>query len=204
MFTGLIREMATVIAFDNNILRVQSEYIPKIGDSIAINGACLTAIEIFSDGFSVELSPESQSVLAMENYKNQVHMEPAMMMGDRFEGHIVQGHVDCIGTITNMINNGNSTDFFVSLPKDYIAYVIPKGSITIDGVSLTVNEVYDESFRLTIIPHTIQNTLFQQYSIGSKVNVETDLFARYIDNILHKKEKKELSWEKVDSILASY
>ncbi len=204
MFTGLIREMATVIAFNNSILRIQSKYIPKIGDSIAINGACLTAIEIFNDGFSVELSPESQNILAMENYKEQVHIEPAMMMGDRFEGHIVQGHVDCLGTITNIINNGNSTDFFISIPKKYIAYVINKGSITIDGVSLTVNEVYTESFRLTIIPHTMQNTLFQNYFIGSKVNIETDLFARYIDNIINKKEQKELSWEKVDSILASY
>jgi riboflavin synthase len=204
MFTGLIREMATVVAFNNNILRVQSSYIPKIGDSIAINGACLTAIEIFNDGFSVELSPESQNILAMENYKEQVHIEPAMMMGDRFEGHIVQGHVDCIGTITNIVNNGNSTDFFISLPKKYIAYVIPKGSITIDGVSLTVNEVFTESFRLTIIPHTIQNTLFKSYTIGSKVNIETDLFARYIDNIINRKSDQELSWEKVDSILASY
>jgi len=204
MFTGLIREMATVVSFSNNILRVRSIYIPKIGDSIAINGACLTAIEIFNDGFSVELSPESQNILAMENYKDQVHMEPAMMMGDRFEGHIVQGHVDCLGTITNIINNGNSTDFYISLPKKYITYVINKGSITIDGVSLTVNEVLQSEFRLTIIPHTMENTLFKTYKINSKVNIETDLFARYIDNILQKKQESELSWEKVDSIMATY
>lgn len=204
MFTGLIREMATVVSFSNNTLRVQSSYIPKIGDSIAINGACLTSIEIFNDGFSVELSPESQNILAMENYKDQVHIEPAMMMGDRFEGHIVQGHVDCLGTITNIINNGNSTDFYIALPKKYISYVIPKGSITIDGVSLTVNEVMESEFRLTIIPHTLQNTLFKTYRINSKVNIETDLFARYVDNILSKKNQNDLSWEKVDSIMATY
>lgn len=204
MFTGLIREMATVVSFSNNTLRVHSVYIPKIGDSIAINGACLTATQIFNDGFSVELSPESQNILAMENYKDQVHMEPAMMMGDRFEGHIVQGHVDCLGTITNIINNGNSTDFYISLPKKYIAYVIPKGSITIDGVSLTVNEVLQSEFRLTIIPHTMENTLFKTYRINSKVNIETDLFARYIDNILNKKTQNDLTWDKVDNILATY
>jgi len=207
MFTGLIREMAKVISFNNNILTLEATYQPKIGDSIAINGACLTVIDFFDGGFSVELSPESQNILAMENYTNTVHMEPAMMMGDRFEGHIVQGHVDCIGTITNIINNGNSTDFFISIPKEFIKYIIPKGSITIDGVSLTVNDVDKEQnqFRLTIIPHTINNTLFQRYTINSKVNIETDMFARYVYNLFNKeKEEEKLSWNNVDSIMATY
>ncbi len=197
--------MAKVISFNNNILTLEATYQPKVGDSIAINGACLTVIDFFDGGFSVELSPESQNILAMENYSDTVHMEPAMMMGDRFEGHIVQGHVDCIGTITNIINNGNSTDFFISIPKEFIKYIIPKGSITIDGVSLTVNDVNKEQnqFRLTIIPHTISNTLFQQYTINSKVNIETDMFARYVYNLFNKEEEK-LSWNNVDSIMATY
>jgi len=205
MFTGLIREMATVVSFENNFLTLQAKYSPKIGDSIAINGACLTVVEIFNDGFSVELSPESQNILAMENYKDRVHMEPAMMMGDRFEGHIVQGHVDCLGEITNIIDNGNSTDFYITIPKKYSKYLIPKGSVTVDGVSLTLNDVEKSTFRLTIIPHTITNTLFKTYSIGSKVNIETDMFARYIDNLInHKNKEKETTWEQIDSILASY
>jgi riboflavin synthase len=203
MFTGLIREMATVVSFANNILTVKAKYEPKIGDSIAINGACLTAVRIDKGTFSVELSPESQKTLAMENYSGKVHMEPAMMMGDRFEGHVVQGHVDCIGTITSIKNNGNSTDFFISLPKEYIKYVIPKGSITIDGVSLTVNEVFKDSFRLTIIPHTIENTLFKTYNLNSKVHIETDMFARYIYNMFKGNEDK-LTWDKVDNIMARY
>ena len=203
MFTGLIREMAEVENFSNNILTVIANYKPKIGDSIAINGACLTVIEVYEGKFSVELSPESQLTLAMENYTGRVHMEPAMMMGDRFEGHIVQGHVDCIGKIVNIIKNGNSTDFFVSLPKEYMKYVIPKGSITVDGISLTVNEILKDSFRLTVIPHTIENTLFNQYTINSNVNIETDMFARYIFNMF-KKDDQELSWDNVDKIMASY
>ena len=195
--------MAEVDNFSDNILTVKANYQPKIGDSIAINGACLTAIKVYDDKFSVELSPESQSTLAMENYTGKVHMEPAMMMGDRFEGHIVQGHVDCIGKITNIIQNGNSTDFFISIPKEYMRYVISKGSITVDGISLTVNEVFKDSFRLTIIPHTIENTLFNTYMINSNVNIETDMFARYIFNMF-KKEDQELSWESVDKIMASY
>ena len=205
MFTGLIREMATVISLSNNTLTLKAKYQPKIGDSIAINGACLTVISINKNTFSVELSPESQKTLAMENYKNSVHMEPAMMMGDRFEGHIVQGHVDCIGKITSIKSNGNSTDFFVQLPSEFIKFVIPKGSITIDGISLTVNDVdtKNNTFRLTIIPHTIKNTLFLNYKVGSKVNIETDMFARYVFNMF-KKDDNNLSWENVDKIMATY
>ena len=203
MFTGLIREMAKVVNFKNNFLTLKAKYHPKIGDSIAINGACLTVVKITNETFTVELSPESQKILAMENYKNEVHIEPAMMMGDRFEGHIVQGHVDCLGTVKTIKQNGNSTDFFISLPKEYSKYIIAKGSVTIDGVSLTVNEVLKDEFRLTIIPHTIENTLFKNYKIGTKVNLETDMFARYIYNMF-KNKKDNLSWGDVDRIMASY
>ncbi|GGD41715.1 riboflavin synthase subunit alpha [Malaciobacter pacificus] len=206
MFTGLIREMAKVVSFQNNFLTLKAKYQPKIGDSIAINGACLTVVRIATGTFTVELSPESQKILAMENYKDEVHMEPAMMMGDRFEGHIVQGHVDCLGTVTSIKNNGNSTDFFISLPSEYSKYIIPKGSVTIDGVSLTVNEVLKDSFRLTIIPHTIQNTLFKRYKVGTKVNLETDMFARYVYNMFKGMNQKEnnLSWSDVEGIMARY
>lgn len=198
--------MAKVVSFQNNYLTVKAKYQPKIGDSIAINGACLTVVKIASGTFTVELSPESQKILAMENYKDEVHMEPAMMMGDRFEGHIVQGHVDCLGTIKSIKQNGNSTDFYISLPSEYSKYIIPKGSVAIDGVSLTVNEVMDDSFRLTIIPHTVQNTLFKNYKTGTKVNLETDMFARYIYNMFKKDSKNDsgLSWGDVDKIMANY
>ncbi|QKF72358.1 6,7-dimethyl-8-ribityllumazine synthase (riboflavin synthase, alpha subunit) [Aliarcobacter faecis] len=202
MFTGLIRELANVESFSNNILTLKSNYKPKIGDSIAINGACLTVVKINSNSFSVELSPESTSLLALENYKNLVHIEPAMQMGDRFEGHIVQGHVDCVGTIIKIEKKGNSTDFFISIPKDFLKYMIPKGSVTIDGVSLTINEILKSEFRLTIIPHTIENTLFKTYKVGSKVNIETDMFARYIYNMFKKDDS--LSWSDIDRIMANY
>lgn len=197
--------MAKVVSFKNNFLTLSAKYNPKIGDSIAINGACLTVVKVTNDTFTVELSPESQNILAMENYKYEVHMEPAMMMGDRFEGHIVQGHVDCLGTVKAIKTNGNSTDFFISLPSEYSKYIIPKGSVSIDGVSLTVNEVMENSFRLTIIPHTVKNTLFKNYKIGTKVNLETDMFARYIYNMFQgNKSEKALSWDDVDKVMARY
>jgi len=203
VFTGLIREMAKVLSFQNNFLTLKAHYTPKIGDSIAVNGACLTVVKVSHESFSVELSPESQKILAMENYKNEVHIEPAMQMGDRFEGHIVQGHVDCLGVVKSISQNGNSTDFIMTLPKEFLRYIIPKGSVTIDGVSLTINEVLKDGFRLTIIPHTIDNTLFKNYKIGSRVNIETDMFARYIYTMFKHKEN-DLSWDRVDAIMARY
>jgi riboflavin synthase len=203
MFTGLIREMATVKSLAKNTLTLQASYRPKMGDSIAINGTCLSVTALSGDGFSVELSPETQSHIALEQLKGKVHMEPAMMMGDRFEGHIVQGHVDTIGTITQIKNNGNSYDVFVEIDPKFIAYIVPKGSITIDGVSLTVNEVFESSFRLTIIPITMKETLFGSYKRGSRVNIETDMFARYIEHIIAHK-RGALDWNTVDQISALY
>ena len=160
-------------------------------------------MKVLGDGFSVELSPESQKLLAMENYKNEVHIEPAMMMGDRFEGHVVQGHVDCLGEIKEIRNNGNSFDVFIKVAKKFIPFIVPKGSITIDGVSLTVNDVNGDSFRLTIIPHTMKETLFKNYKKGSKVNVETDMFARYVSHIISH-QKEILTWDEVDNITAQF
>jgi len=202
MFTGLIREIATVQSFVNDELTIKADFKPKIGDSIAINGACLTVI---NDTFSVELSAESSKLLAIQNYKDEVHIEPAMMMGDRFEGHIVQGHVDCIGKVISINKTGNSVDFIIEIPKEFIKFVISKGSITIDGVSLTVNDISTSKnqFRLTIIPHTVNNTLFKTYKINSIVNIETDMFARYVYNLL-KKDNEQLSWEQVDNTMFRY
>lgn len=205
MFTGLIREIATVKSFVGSTLSIKASLQTNLGDSIAINGACLTVVKILNDGFSVELSPESQKYLVIENYKNQVHIEPAMMMGDRFEGHIVQGHIDAIGTISEIKNLGNSYDIFIKVEPKYIAFIVPKGSITIDGVSLTVNDVSADTFRLTVIPHTMKETLFKSYKKGSKVNVETDMFARYVSHIIsHQTKTASISWGEVDAINASF
>ena len=205
MFTGLIREIATVKRYQNNILSIRSSYRPKVGDSIAVNGVCLTVIRLNSDGFDLELADETRSIIDESKIRGRVHIEPAMQLDDRFEGHIVQGHVDCVGTVVSITPRSNGTDFVIKVDPDYIAYIIPKGSITIDGVSLTVNDVYSDSFRLTIIPHTLRETLIGSYHIGSKVNIETDLFARYIDHILqHRSAKKAMSWDDVDKIQALY
>lgn len=203
MFTGLIREMGEVKSFANNTLTLKAKHKAQLGDSIAINGVCLSVTQLHADGFSVELSPETQNTVAMENWKERVHIEPAMQMGDRFEGHIVQGHVDTIGVIESITNSGNSFDVMVKVDKKHLPYIVPKGSITIDGISLTVNDVHADTFRLTIIPITMRETLFSTYKKGSRVNVETDMFARYISHILNH-QKDAMSWDDVDQIMSTH
>jgi riboflavin synthase len=205
MFTGLIREIGRVKSYQNNILTIQSGHQAKIGDSIAINGVCLTVIKVNDDGFDLELADETRSIIDESKLQGEVHIEPAMQLDDRFEGHIVQGHIDCIGEVVKITSRENGTDFIIKVEPKYISYIIPKGSITIDGVSLTINDVYSDSFRLTIIPHTLRETLIRKYKIKTKINIETDLFARYIDHILqHRSQKRGMSWDEVDRIQMSY
>jgi riboflavin synthase len=205
MFTGLIREIATVKNYSNNILTIQSKHKAGMGDSIAINGVCLTVIAVHEDGFDLELADETRSIIDESKISGRVHLEPAMQMSDRFEGHIVQGHVDCVGVVEKITTLENATDFIVKVEEKYIAHIIPKGSITIDGISLTINDVYENAFRLTIIPHTLKETLMCNYQVGTKLNIETDVFARYIDHILKNRSKrKSTSWDDVDNIQMGY
>jgi len=206
MFTGLIREIGQVKKYQNNILSIISKHPAKIGDSIAINGVCLTVIKVNSDGFDLELADETRSIIDESKIQGEVHIEPAMQLSDRFEGHIVQGHVDCVGEVKSITKRTNGVDFIIGVEAKDIAYIVPKGSITIDGISLTVNDVYDDAFRLTIIPHTLEQTLMRHFQIGTKVNIETDLFARYIEHILNhrSKSKKSLSWGEIDAISMGY
>ena len=202
MFTGLIREFATVISYQNSILTLKAKYRPNIGDSIAVNGVCLTVISLGESSFGVELSSETRSIMAVKNLKGRVHIEPAMKLSDRLEGHIVQGHVDCVGVVKSIEKNQNATDFYIAYPKEFFKYIVPKGSIAIDGVSLTINDVAKEHFRLTIIPHTLSQTLFGEYKKGQDVNIETDMFARYIYHMISK--EKGLSWEDIDGMMARF
>ncbi len=162
-------------------------------------------MKVNEDGFDLELADETRSIIDESKISGKVHIEPAMQMSDRFEGHIVQGHVDCVGTVKEITALENATDFIIEVEKKFITHIIPKGSITIDGISLTVNDVGENSFRLTIIPHTLRETLMCNYEVGTKLNIETDVFARYIDHILqHRSAKKSMSWDDVDNLQMVY
>lgn len=204
MFTGLVREFGRVESLRGSRLRILARHKPSIGDSIAVNGVCLTAIAVFQGGFVLELSEETQKHIALENYQGFVHLEPAMRLSDRLDGHIVQGHVDGIGVITKIIPNVIGTDFLIQVDSAVLALCVPKGSIAIDGISLTINALLDSTLRLTIIPHTLQMTLFRDYKEGMRVNIETDCLARMVRHFLSKKNTHSLSWAEVDRILGSY
>lgn len=203
MFNGLIREIAKVKSYQNNVLTLKTDYRPNLGDSIAVNGACLSVTKLHSDGFELELSHESRKHLAVQNLKDRVHIEPALRYGDRIDGHLMQGHIDFIGKLEKIEKDENGIDFYISLPKEAMKFMARKGSIGIDGVSLTINEVTKNGIRLTIIPITFKETLFKEYKIGREINIESDLLARYIYTQLQDKNKG-LSWEEVERITYLY
>lgn len=204
MFNGLIREIAEVVSFENFILKVKSDLKPKMGESIAINGACLSVVEVFEGGFGVEMSKETRTHIAIENYKSKVHIEPAMKLGERIDGHLVQGHIDFIGKIVAIKQSQNATDFFIKLPKEAMSLMSTKGSVAIEGVSLTINDINDakDEIRLTIIPITLRDTLFGGFAPGRRVNIESDCLARYTQRILN--YKKSYSWDDIERIQSLY
>lgn len=204
MFNGLIREIAHVVSYSQNTLRLKAKHRPNLGDSVAVNGACLSVTEIFSDGFSVELSAETRTHIATENLKGRVHIEPAMRLSDRIDGHLVQGHVDAIGEISNIKKNENGVDFYINLPANVMHLMSNKGSICVEGVSLTINEVLPGGVRLTIIPITFKESLFSEFKIGRRVNIESDLLARYVAHQLNFKSKDTMSWDEAQHIASLY
>jgi len=161
-----------------------------LGDSIATNGICLTVVAFNSASYSADVSKETLARTGFGNYQRgqAVNLEKAMLPTTRFGGHIVSGHVDGISEIKSINNSGNSIDYWLSMSSDIAPYIAEKGSITIDGVSLTVNSLSEEGFRLTIVPHTSAQTIMPAYQVGTKVNIEVDVMARYIERLLLKKD----------------
>ncbi|MDR0747557.1 MAG: riboflavin synthase [Helicobacteraceae bacterium] len=201
MFTGLIGEIAAVRSFNNGRLELLARYRPQIGGSVAVNGACLTVTALFDGGFTADISHETLAAIAAENLRGKVHIEPAMQFDGRVEGHFVQGHIDYVGKVSSIVKKDRSIDLFIAVKKEALTLIAPKGSVAIDGVSLTVNETLADRFRLTIVPHTLANTLIAEYAVGRSVNIETDLFARYAARILR---RTPMDWASVDRMGAIF
>ncbi len=159
---------------------------PSEGESIAINGVCLTAYDIKGRRFLADVSPEtlSRTILGDLVIGDTVNMERALKLSDRLGGHIVSGHVDCVAGVVEKRLVGDFTLFTFSLPGGFDRYIIEKGSVTINGVSLTVNECQGETFSVSIIPHTLQETTLGKLVVGSKVNIEVDIIGKYIEKLL--------------------
>jgi len=158
----------------------------KLGDSIATNGVCLTVVELFSSGYAADVSNETIQNTGFGIYSpgQKVNLEKAMLPTTRFGGHMVSGHVDGLSTVTSIIDNGRAKDIWVKIPDGLAKYIVKKGSITIDGISLTVNDVDAGLFKLTIVPHTSSETTLQNAKVGDKVNVEIDVIARYVEQLV--------------------
>ena len=210
MFNGLIREIAQVASYSQNTLRLKAAYRPNLGDSVAVNGACLSVTQLHADGFSVELSAETRVHIVTENLRGRVHIEPAMRLADRVDGHLLQGHVDAIGEVARIERRENGVDFYINLPSSVMPLMANKGSIAVEGVSLTINEVLPTGVRLTIIPITFRESLFGEFEPGRRVNVESDLLARYVARQLEfgcsaqNGGKGEISWDESQHIASLY
>ena len=159
---------------------------PQEGESIAINGVCLTAYSIQGRRFTVDVSPESLTRTTLGDLAagSPVNMERALRLSDRLGGHLVSGHVDCVATVLERRPAGAFTLFSFSLPEEWNRYLIEKGSVTIDGVSLTVNSCSAGRFEVSIIPHTLQVTTLGRLKIGSRVNIEVDIIGKYVEKLL--------------------
>lgn len=162
----------------------------KLGDSIATNGICLTVVDFSTNSFSADVSNETLARTGFHYYQvgQPVNLEKAMLPTTRFGGHIVSGHVDAVAEILSITDNGNSIEYWVSMSQEIAKYIAEKGSVTIDGTSLTVNSLSDSSFRLTIVPHTKAETIIANYQVGTKVNIEVDVMARYLERLLTAKQ----------------
>ena len=194
MFTGIIQAIGHVermqsqggdvrLTIDTGDLELDDS---GLGDSIAVNGVCLTAVEYTGRGFSADVSQETLSKTSLGSLKSgsQVNLEKALTLATPLGGHIVSGHVDGLGTLLGERNDGRSIRYEFSVPAELQHYIAEKGSVTIDGTSLTVNEVDGNRFGVNIVPHTRQNTIFKTYQIGAQVNIEVDIIARYLERLL--------------------
>ena len=194
MFTGIIKAVGKVAKMEQQggdlRLTITSADLPwkefAVGESISINGVCLTAVEFLSNGFVADVSAETTKVTALANLAegSKLNLEPSVALGERLGGHLVSGHVDCVGKIKTRETDARSVRLVVGIPAGYNRYIARKGAICIDGVSLTVNEVSDNTFSVNIIPHTADVTIIGDYRTGTEVNIEVDLLARYVERLL--------------------
>ena len=192
MFTGIVEELGVVAKISDNAMTVQASKVTedlKLGDSIAVNGTCLTAVNFSRTEFSVDLSPETmrRTSLGQLSVGSPVNLERALLATDRMGGHIVQGHVDGTGRVMSRRVDGDSILFRIRVPKRLNPYIVEKGFVAVDGISLTVVKRGASSFTLAVIPYTLNNTNLASVSVGDRVNLEADILAKYVESLLDRK-----------------
>lgn len=189
MFTGIIEEIGRIEFISSDKIGILCQTVienTKIGDSVSVNGICLTVCKISDNGFTADISPETKKVTNLNDLKSGdfVNLERAMPADGRFGGHIVSGHIDSRGKCVNVTKIGNFYNLKIEVPNEYAKYVIKKGSISINGISLTIADVNKNIITIAVIPHTFENTNLQYLSKDNFVNVEVDMCAKYIEKFL--------------------
>ena len=189
MFTGIVEEVGVVAKISDIGMTVRATKVTedlKLGDSIAVNGACLTAVSFDRTEFSVDLSPETMRRTSLDQLSvgGPVNLERALLASDRMGGHIMQGHVDGTGRVMSTKRDGDSTVFRIRVPKRLQRYIVEKGFVAVDGISLTVVKRGASSFTLAVIPYTLANTNLAALSVGDRVNLEADILAKYVESLL--------------------
>lgn len=194
MFTGIIETLGTVAGVEPRggdlRLLIDAGGLPldqvRLGDSIAVNGVCLTVVEVAGNGFAADVSVETLAHTTAGSWQvgTRVNLEQALTPEKRLGGHIVSGHVDGVGEVLGRHSDARSERFRLRVPPGLARYVAPKGSIAVDGTSLTVNAVEGDEFDINIVPHTLANTVIGGYGSGSRVNLEVDVIARYLERLL--------------------
>lgn len=193
MFSGIVEEVGTVVAWEprgpGGTLTVQARRVlegTRVGDSLAVNGVCLTVTRIGGDRFTVDVTPETlrRTNLGRLRAGMPVNLERALAVGDRIGGHFVQGHVEATGVVRRLQPEGNGVVITFTAPPEVLRYVVVKGFIAVDGVSLTVVDKLADGFTVSFIPHTLQHTIARHYQVGTVVNLEPDILAKYVEQLL--------------------
>lgn len=198
MFTGIVEEMGAVTLIEKTLAGARMTILAslvmgdlKVGDSISVNGICLTVVSRGERDFSVDVSPETLSVttLGLLTAGTPVNLERPMRLNERIGGHLVAGHVDGVGTIRSRVQEGNAVFFTIEAPQEILRYCVLKGSITVDGISLTINDVTSHGFSVAIIPHTATVTTLGLKQVNDTVNLEPDLIGKYVERLLQERSQ---------------
>lgn len=214
MFTGIIESLGKIESIEDkggdarfwiNTGKLDMGDV-QLGDSIAMNGVCLTAIDLRDDAYCADVSGETLSLTSLRDLKagSRVNLEKALTPTTRLGGHLVSGHVDGMGKVVDRYDDARSVRFTIEAPRDLAKYIAMKGSITVDGVSLTVNKVDGARFELNIVPHTLQETIIDEYQPGRVVNLEVDLIARYLERLVLGEKAADPGSNITESFLAEH
>lgn len=189
MFTGIVEEVGRILAREGNRLRIRAERVVEdlqVGSSIAVDGVCLTVVDLKPPAFAVDLSPATlqRTTLGVRQPGDGVNLERPLGASGRIGGHFVQGHVDAVGEVGAVERDGESVWMGITAPGEVARYLVPRGSVAVDGVSLTVADVRETVFSVCLIPHTLRHTTLGQRRVGDRVNLEADILAKYIAQFL--------------------